>query len=301
MNNRYELFTDGLLILLFHGVIDKHTCEVRNYNRKHIEKDYFAFLLKRLKKVGVALSIDEVIDFHDRGEAYPACSFAVTFDDGFENNISVAAPILADLRIPATFYVTSGFIELNSMSWIDRIEFMLEEVPRGKLKLPWHDKASVFSSTSSRINLLNEIRSNVKVSPQINTDDLVQEIGNQLKLPTPTSSDHVLDLKMNWSQVKELGSQDHFIIGGHTHTHPILSFLSAESLRVELDTSLELLRDRTGVETVHYAYPEGLQHCYNSLVISELKSRGIKCCPSAIPGKNTLEQDLFNLRRTLTI
>jgi peptidoglycan/xylan/chitin deacetylase (PgdA/CDA1 family) len=282
-------------------VIDKHTCKVRNYNRKHIEKDYFAFLLKRLKKVGVALSMDEVIDFHDRGESYPAFSFAVTFDDGFENNISVAAPILADLRIPATFYVTSGFIELNSMSWIDRIEFMLEEVPRGKLKLPWHDKASVFSSTSSRINLLNEIRSNVKVSPQINTDDLVQEIGNQLKLPTPTSSDHVLDLKMNWSQVKELGSQDHFIIGGHTHTHPILSFLSAESLRVELDTSLELLRDRTGVETVHYAYPEGLQHCYNSLVISELKSRGIKCCPSAIPGKNTLEQDLFNLRRTLTI
>jgi len=299
MINGYKLYNNGLLILLFHGVINENLCHVRNYNRKHIEKDYFARLLRTLKKEGIALSMDEVRDFHDRGKAYPPFSFAITFDDGFENNISIAAPILNELSIPATFYITSGFIELNTMSWIDRIEFILEEIPRGKIKLPWHNEAFSFNSASSKINLLTEIRSTIKRSPQINTDSLVEEIATQLRFPIPTSSDNALDLKMNWSQVKELGNQELFTIGGHTHNHPILSFLSRDDLRIELDTSLNLLKNRAGIETVHYAYPEGLQHCYNSLVISELKTRGIKCCPSAIPGKNTLEQDLFNLRRTL--
>lgn len=299
MIDDYELYEDGLLILLFHGVIEKQTCEVRNYNRKHIEKDYFAALLKRLKQKGVALSMNDVLGFHDRRQPYPARSFAVTFDDGFENNFSVAAPVLSDVQVPATFYVTSGFIELNGMSWVDSLEFVLEEIPRGKIQLPWQDRTSVFSSIGSKMELLEEIRSTVKKSPHINTADLVRDISEQLGREPVLSSDHPLDLKMDWSQVQQLGSDSLFHIGGHSHSHPILSFLSAEDLQKELDLSLGLLKQRAGIESVHYAYPEGLAHCYSSLVISELKARGVRCCPSAILGKNTLEYDCFNLRRTL--
>src|SRR5690606_26684137 len=128
-----RLSENGLLMLLFHGVIEKNDYEVRNYIRKHIEADYFHACLKVLKEHGTCLSIDEVIMLHKEGKPYPSNSFTVTFDDGFENNYSVAAPILEALQLPAIFYITTDFIENGTMSWTDRIEFALEEMGEGKL------------------------------------------------------------------------------------------------------------------------------------------------------------------------
>ena len=56
----------------------------------------------------------------------PRNAYAITFDDGFENNYSLAAPILDDFNLPATFYFSTDFIENNSMSWIDKIEYCVE-------------------------------------------------------------------------------------------------------------------------------------------------------------------------------
>jgi peptidoglycan/xylan/chitin deacetylase (PgdA/CDA1 family) len=41
----------------------------------------------------------------------PSDGIAVTFDDGFRDNLDVASPILARLGIPFTVFVTPGFIE----------------------------------------------------------------------------------------------------------------------------------------------------------------------------------------------
>jgi peptidoglycan/xylan/chitin deacetylase (PgdA/CDA1 family) len=51
------------------------------------------------------------------GSEPPAGLAAVTFDDGMRNNHEVAWPILAEYAIPATVYVTIGFID-GSSPWI---------------------------------------------------------------------------------------------------------------------------------------------------------------------------------------
>jgi len=130
-----RLTKDGVAIFLFHGVHDGVETRVRNYTRKHIPKDYFIEVLSDLQLVGTAVSMDDII----AGHLIPTYAFAVTFDDGFENNLTIAAPILAEKHIPATFYITTGFVDCNRMSWIDRIEYALEDAPDGKLRLPWGD------------------------------------------------------------------------------------------------------------------------------------------------------------------
>ena len=103
-----RLSDDTLAILLFHGVVEHDSHPLRNYNRKHLEKDAFADILKDMTDEGTALSLDDVVRFHNAGEPYPPKSFVVTFDDGFANNLTVAAGEDADEAFPKTGAVIFG-------------------------------------------------------------------------------------------------------------------------------------------------------------------------------------------------
>ena len=301
-NKSVEVYTDQLrqdelAIFLFHGVLRENRYAVRNYTRKHIDQQDFATFVRHLRERGTPLSLDDVVEHHKTGTPFPPYAFAITFDDGFENNASVAAPILDDLNIPATFYVTTDFIASNRMSWIDRIEWALESVNIVSLGFPWRETGETVTNSEDMKTLLNEIRARVKSDATINPDDFATDIQRQCGLPETWSSDDPLDQKMSWGQVRGLNEAPLFRVGGHTHTHAIMSFLSSQALAEEIEISMSLLAVNAGVEPAHYSYPEGLAHCYSDRVIDALKARGVVCCPTAEGGVNKVSTDLFRLRR----
>src|SRR5262249_24422571 len=46
---------------------------------------------------------------------------ALTFDDGFRNNRTVAFPILRELELPATIFLTTDFVSSEDAPWFCRI------------------------------------------------------------------------------------------------------------------------------------------------------------------------------------
>ncbi len=294
-----RLTQDGsLTIFLFHGVVDDQRHEVRNYTRKHLPAAEFRAMLETVGRVGHAMSMDEVVRTCHSGEPFPKGAFAITFDDGFENNLTVARPILNQFGIPATVYVTSRFIDENGMSWIDRIEYAVEVVRAGILKFPWSQKTFSFATVTEKKAILHDIRVHVKSTPELDIDAFVSDIFRQLDVEEIRSSNEQLDKKMTWSQVRDWCAGG-FLIGGHSHTHAILSFLSPFRLEREIDVSLAMMSEKAGIVTPHYSYPEGLAHCYSEDVIQILKDRGITCCPTAIDGINQPGADPFHLRRVM--
>jgi peptidoglycan/xylan/chitin deacetylase (PgdA/CDA1 family) len=294
-----RLSSDGsLTIFLFHGVIERQHHKIRNYTRKHLPAAEFRSMLEAVGRAGRPLSMDDVARISGSGDPFPKGAFAVTFDDGFENNLTVARPILDELGIPAIVYVTSRFVDENGMSWIDRIEYGLESVRSGELRLPWSKTPSIFDGDHARIEILNDIRRNVKSAPALDVDAFVSDIFRQLDLEEVTASNDQLDRKLTWDQVRSWCAGS-YLVGGHTHTHAILSFLAPARLEQEVDTSLRLLKENAGIVTPHYSYPEGLEHCYSENVIRLLKTRGIACCPTAIDGINPPGMDPFHLRRVM--
>ena len=299
MNYANRLVENGVTIFLFHGVEDGVCTEVRNYTRKHIPKTDFCTYLEELKVCGTPVSMDDVVADRRGERPLPPYAFTITFDDGFENNLSVAAPVLAELGIPAMFYVTTDFIDSNRMSWIDRIEYVVEQVTSGRVVMPWGEQ--YFSNPAERVGLLKDIRHYAKKHPTSDLDAMASLVQEQLGFPETWSADHPLDRKLTWAQVSELAAGSSFSVGGHSHNHNILSFLDDTALENEIDVSLEMLREKGGIDITHYSYPEGLANCYDERVIAVLKSRGIVCAPNAIDGENLSDVDLFNLFRVTVV
>ena len=284
-------------IFLFHGVIVDNDEPVRNYNRKHIGAEYFETILRSLVEAGGhPVSMDDILKAKVNASILPTGAFAVTFDDGFENNYSVALPILEQLEVPATIYITSKFIDENLMSWIDRIEWALVQTDASEIDLPWNKLAPI-ATPLEKIVALEDIRNTVKTSSNINPDELATNIQESLCGKKVTSLNDTLNRKLSWQQVSQLASNNLISIGGHTHTHQILAHLDEPRLDYEVTTPISMIEEYTSAPVIHFSYPEGLSHHFSSRCIEKLQSRGVLICPTAICGVNDATTDLFYLRR----
>lgn len=288
---------DTFIIFLFHGVIGSRPTGIRNYTGKHLPLDRFVALLRELRAFGgTAVSMPDIVTATESRGSLPPRAFAVTFDDGFANNCTIAAPALAELGVPGAFYVTTGFVEANRPSWTDIIECAVDRAPKVALHLPFALSAQVATTLEEKRAVVDAIRVGVKGDPRLDPYVVADEVGRQLGIEQ-FEPDPELDQKMTWSQVRHLAADGLFTVGGHSHTHRILSYLDPDELEKEIATSVAHLRVHLGSAAEHYSYPEGLAHCYSNRVIDVLRGHGIRCAPSAIPGENRVGDDLFHLRR----
>ena len=156
------------------------------------------------------------------------------------------------------------------------------------------------NSIDDKVNFLKSIRYFVKNTNTCVPNVFANNVCSSLGFPESISSDDPLDLKLSWNQIKDIQKEDGLLsFGGHSHTHPILSYLSEDDLKYELDTSISLMNKMADIKPIHYSYPEGLSHCYSDRVVNELRERGVRCCPTAISGTNSFNADPFELLRIM--
>lgn len=63
---------------------------------------------------------------------------------------------------------------------------------------------------------------------------------------------------MSWAALGDMATSGLVTLGSHTHTHALLDRVSRQEAAQELDRSIELIADRTGVVAEHFAYPKAL-------------------------------------------
>jgi len=107
------------VILMYHGVTRENNSVQES---KHVNCTIFKEQLNLLKKCYQFIDLASLPD--------PLVSnkldrplIAVTFDDGFRNNYDVAAEILLELGIPATFFVSTWYIGRQRWIWTDLLEY----------------------------------------------------------------------------------------------------------------------------------------------------------------------------------
>ena len=97
-----------VVFLCYHGVTERYQRSPTDPTGLHVNHHRFAAQLDFLARHYHFLSLDEYVEARRTGRRLPDYSLLLTFDDGFRNFLTVAAPLLAAQRIPATVFLITG-------------------------------------------------------------------------------------------------------------------------------------------------------------------------------------------------
>jgi peptidoglycan/xylan/chitin deacetylase (PgdA/CDA1 family) len=206
-----------------------------------------------------------------RAGALPPRAIAVTFDDGYADNAVLALPVLEDLGLPATFFVTDCAVDAAGEMWWDELERILLVSP----ELPDHLEISVAGQRlefpidgtpadsegwqasfdeprcgrqAAMVAIWRALTPLPLAEKQAVCTELVAWSGGDAR-PRPTHR------MLTGAELARMAASPSVEIGSHTMTHASLP--AADDLVYELQHSKESLSARIGSPVEVVAYPSG--------------------------------------------
>jgi len=101
---------DNLLVLIYHRVRP----ETDPLFPLELTREQFDWQVGILRRYFTPMTLQEGMD-RVRAGTLPSRAVAITFDDGYRDNATEALPVLQHHRVPATFFVSTGFLDGGRM------------------------------------------------------------------------------------------------------------------------------------------------------------------------------------------
>jgi peptidoglycan/xylan/chitin deacetylase (PgdA/CDA1 family) len=240
-----------------------------------------------------AATLDDVLRFV-RGEAsLPERSVVVTFDDGYQDNLDVAIPILNRVGVPATFYVTVDCVERDSLPWPSRLRYAFRKTGRATWQDPSGKPWPLDTSEARDAAYLFACDCCCKLAgPE--QEGFVGNVENALVARAPHNTEARM---MNWEQVRAVAKSGH-IVGSHTMTHPNMAQLNAEAAKNELHESKRRLEAQLGARVPHFSYPcPALTPHWNQATLEECRRAGYETAVTTDGGLARPKDDPLRLKR----
>ncbi|MDP2559549.1 polysaccharide deacetylase family protein [Psychrobium sp. 1_MG-2023] len=283
-----SLFSSNRLsILIYHQVLEREDPFRSDLPTAFLFKQQMALI----KQYFTPLGLDEALELLAK-KKLPANSIVVTFDDGYVNNLQIAAPILKSLNIPATVFVATAFTDGENM-WNDNIIDLIAfdgicEFDFSSIGLGVHQ----VSNQQQRLSLINSTLEALKYVPYQERASRVKEIMMAHQFENASSK------MMNWAQLEQLNEYG-VSIGAHTDEHPILAVLESEQQQQQIERNIEKLSQLPYVRSpLLFAYPNGrFGEDYNDQTMSLLSKLAIPFAVTTHAGVSSPTTDPLQLPR----
>ncbi|MGH8156938.1 MAG: polysaccharide deacetylase family protein [Rhodanobacter sp.] len=240
--------------------------------------DRFRDQMRLLKQRFRPMRLTDVAATLDAGEALPPDAVVVTFDDGYDDNYRIAYPILRELGVPATFFVSTGHIDSGRPFAYDWLMHMILRtdapglvLPELGIDLPMPEKRDERRQLAGRVLL------EMKSLGAIAQSDLITRLEQEWRMPSDVTP---VDCRpMTWAQLREMHGAG-FEIGSHGVHHRMLAKLPQQDMEDEVRDSKVSLECELGITTALMSYPVGGDRAFDERVIEATRASGFQlaCC-----------------------
>src|SRR5918996_897847 len=248
----------GALILGYHRI----SVVEDDFYQVCVSPENFAGHMESLRAYAHPISLSKLVQSLKQN-VLPPKSVAVTFDDGYADNLYVAKPILEKYDIPATVFICTGY--MGREFWWDELDHIVlssEADPRalrlraGGAHFKWDPPQG------------NSEMDNPEVHRQFH-----RALYHFLLSLDVEDHNHAMGLIRSWSEVSSPGistpramSEEELLqlvdgglieLGAHTSHHPILPQLSFERQKEEIQSSKRDLEALLSQKIAGFSYPNG--------------------------------------------
>jgi peptidoglycan/xylan/chitin deacetylase (PgdA/CDA1 family) len=278
----------GLRIICYHGFAVAEEYKYRS--TLFIRDDFFRKRMEYLRRERYPiLPLRDALDALAAGRS-PPCATVITMDDGWRGVYTVGLPIIRELEIPVTVYVTTYYVEnrmpvytvtLSYLFW--RATPQLVHLPRGIGTFDLECEAAKAEEAAQnfgaalpprdRLEFLKEVAAALGVS--------FCEIERQ----------HLFEV-MDEQQLRGLAAAGVDIqLHSHRHQWPLYDKDIVES---EVAENRRFLERVVSYPLEHFCYPSGVYGLHQAEWLAEL---GVKSATTIDPGLNYSHTSRFALRR----
>jgi peptidoglycan/xylan/chitin deacetylase (PgdA/CDA1 family) len=179
---------------------------------------------------------------------------ALTFDDAYADWETVVVPLLADLRIPATFFITVDALDQTRLLWFDQVYSTFAEPSANRVAVDSLDgKEFTLNTTAQRVAAAVKVCDLLSRREADSRENVVSELVGKLG----TGPLRPETLYLTKQQAARIAEREWVTIGSHTLSHPNLLLLSIDEVRRELTESKRRLEQISGKAVRHLSYPNG--------------------------------------------
>jgi peptidoglycan/xylan/chitin deacetylase (PgdA/CDA1 family) len=242
-----------------------------------------------LNKYFNILSLEQAITLL-RQKKLPAKALVITFDDGYNDNYTIAAPILEKHNCTATFFIATEGVEQGYL-WNDIVEQAIRNTKIQTISKDIIGNTISLHTESDKIKAFNQLVGLLKFYSSKERNIKVHNLTKELQVDTFTQT------MMCDEEIKNLHDKG-FTIGAHTHGHTILSTETDEKSHEELSTNRNYLEKIIQAPIDFLAYPNGLYgRDFTQVHCNMTNTLGFKAAFSTNDGGSLSTTDLHQIPR----
>lgn len=268
---------------------------VRNFDKQ----------IRFLKKRFCLASLDGLVDGIKGIRGGLKDELAITFDDGYEDFLNYAFPVLRKHDVPSTVFLVSGYVESGAEPWWDKVSRFLSNCEVNRTRSECQEQAcpaflqrdlELFSQLSRRARqgTVDSIVDKYKRLKEREMKSLLNYLKDYESQEPLTNS---INRTLTVDQVSYIAEGGIVSFGSHTVTHPILTSLSISQAEKEIEGSKSSLEDIVKKPVQFFSYPNGTTDDFND-EIEELAARaGYRAAVTLVKGANYQGANVFALKR----
>lgn len=287
-NWMFNLVDNPVVVLLYHRV----TVMPSDFHSIAVSPDNFHAHMEYLKRNF------QVVRFEEDWSKLRGPAIAVTFDDGYADNALEALPVLEDVGVPATFFISTGDIGTGNEFWWDELERMVlgasDCPPFFELEDCRHGRRWPTATPEEREAMYRDLHQLVMSINAEQRSEWLSRIREWAGLGRPTGGANRI---VNQGELNTLARSEWVTIGAHTVTHSPLSVLSEEEQRHEIISSKKQMEKLLGREITVFSYPFGKRSDYDSTSVRICREAGFLKAAAAFPGQAYRWTDPYQIPR----
>lgn len=268
-----------------------------------VQLPHFEQQLAYLRQHFTVLPVQEVVQRLTRGDTLAPGTVSITFDDGYLDNLQVAAPALERHGLPWSLYVTTGEMESGRAFWWDRVIRAVAVTrcrrldlgdPDGQGPLP-----AVFGTGSLSLEARHRRATLTRLLDALWCLPIATAMACVARLEAQLVAGVANDIgpqapRLSPTQLRELVARGGVEIGAHTVDHPNLALQPADQVLHEMNESRRCLEALLDQPVPGFVYPGGRM---SEAVIEQARSAGFLYALSTESRLNGLPTDLMRLGR----